>query len=132
MARQDSRVIDGVTYTVTCVDARTALNLEQDIGGVLAGFAVAGASMAQQIRAALRSDLRAETIADSLGAHSQADGVFLKPNVWPEHFRGRVNALNEWILFLIEVNYANFTEGMQNLIARYEPAEEEKPSDAPS
>lgn len=129
MRRSETRVIDGTEYKVTCVDARTGVQMLEKIGAAIAGFSLAGASLGSQVAAALRAGIKAEELADVFGSQSWAGGQLLTDKVWPQHFAGRYDAFLEWLFFALEVNYANFTDVFPRLIERYGLDETETPSD---
>jgi hypothetical protein len=121
------REIDGDLYEVRPVDARTASDLLQRL---IASIGNASGSLEDQIAGALRGGVKISEIADVLGKESTCNGKQLLRAQWPMHFRGKFMAMVEWVAFLLEVNYAGFTDGFPKLMERYAPEEAEKPSDA--
>ena len=79
--------IDGITYTVVCVDTRTASRLFQDMLSAAAG--AASAPLQTQVAMALKSGFQLEETADTLGCQSNADGQTLSRKVGQEYCRGK-------------------------------------------
>src|SRR5574343_1614288 len=118
--KQESREICGTTYHVTQLGARKGAEVLLILKGILAHHDKGMSAMLDAI-----SSERFFAITDIMSKYTEFDTVVQgKParprldNVFDEHFAGNYQAMFEWLVFSLEVNFADFMLALPALLAR--------------
>lgn len=106
MIETREKIIDGATYMVTQLPARRALRLKAKLVKLFGGLFMASDSL-QTVFATLDEN-QFEALCMEMMQGVRKNGVELTPATFDLEFAGDMAGVYKLLLFIIEVNYANF------------------------
>lgn len=134
MRKQESKEICGTTYHVTQLGARKGTEVLLMLKGIVANHEKGMAGMLEAVSSEVFF-----SVADTMAKYTEFDTVVgNKParprldQVFDDHFAGRYDAMFEWLVFALQVNFADFTNALPELLQRLVAGGKANPTNPPS
>lgn len=108
MIETREKIIEGATYTVTQLPARRALKLKAKLIKTFGALFMGGDSVTFQQVCQSLDENQFEAICMEMIQGVRKNGVELTPATFDLEFAGDMAGVYKLLLFVIEVNYANF------------------------
>jgi hypothetical protein len=108
MIETREKIIDGATYSVTQLPARRALRLKAKLIKTFGSFFVSADSSALQSMFQSLDENLFESLCMEMIQGVRKNGVELTPATFDLEFAGDMASLYKLLLFVVEVNFANF------------------------
>jgi hypothetical protein len=105
MRDSQSKEIHGHVYNVTQLGTKQGLKILSRVSKAPNGNILA------------LGDEDVDYVCDTFAKHTSVDMADKSPQlsaIFELHFRGKYNALVEWLAFCMEVNFSNFSEGQND------------------
>ncbi len=108
MIETREKIIDGATYMVTQLPARRAIRLKAKLIKTFGSFFLSSEGSAIQSMFQSLDENQFESLCMEMIQGVRKNGVELTPGTFDLEFAGDMAALYKLLLFVVEVNFANF------------------------